>query len=236
MSLPEIEMPPRPPTPPPLEPPKSSHSLNYDDAEVKQPHIIDEVLESTKQTIEADPHSQSFLDWKKEQKEQMPPMPEESVVEEPVGGDDDLRIKPVIDDTDIFKDAKPKRKRKPPSEKQLAHLAKAREKATVVRKAKMEAKKKAKKKVAFDDVLQKTDPRPRREGPAHESLLLHLTRQELLDLQQQAIEGYDTKRKAQKKVKREAEEEVKKANLVNRRIAKAVGQPDPDDVWAQCFQ
>jgi hypothetical protein len=221
MSLPEMTMPDVPDVPEPAPSDVRSESVNYDDAEVKQPSIIDAVLESAKQTIA-------------EKKEE--PMPEESVVEEPVGGDDDLRIKPVIDDTDIFKDAKPKRKRKPPSEKQLAHLAKAREKATAVRKAKTEAKKKATKKVAFDDVLQKTDPRPRREGPAQESILLHLTRQELLEIQQQAIEGYDTKRKAQKKVKRDAEQEVQKANLVNRRIAKAVGQPDPDDMWAVCFQ
>ena len=216
MTMPE---PVAPEPPPPSD--VRSEPINYDDAEVKTPSVIDEVLESAKQTIA-------------ETKEAMP-IPEESVVEEPAGGDNDLRIKPVIDDIDIFKDAKPKRKRKPPSEKQLAHLAKAREKATASRKAKTEAKQKATKKVAFDDVLQKTDPRPRREGATQESLLLHLTRQELLEIQQQAIEGYDSKRKARKKVKQDAQEEVRKANLVNRSIRKAVRQPDPDDFFADCF-
>jgi hypothetical protein len=220
MSLLEMTMPEKEPAPEPSD--VRSEPVNYDDAEVKPPDVIDEVLESAKQTIA-------------KTKEAMP-TEEESVVEEPAGGDNDLRIKPVIDDTDIFKDAKPKRKRKPPSEKQLAHLAKAREKATAVRKAKTEANKTAKKKVAFDDVLQKTDPRPRREGATQESLLLHLTRQELLEIQQQAIEGYDTKRKARKKVKQDAQHEVQKANLVNRQIAKAVGQTDPDAFWAECFQ
>ena len=217
MTMPEKE-----PAPEPSD--VRSEPVNYDDAQVKPTSVIDGVLESAKQTIA-------------ETKKAMPTEgAEESVVEESAGGDNDLRIKPVIDDTDIFKDAKPKRKRKPPSEKQLAHLAKAREKATAVRKAKTEANKTAKKKVAFDDVLQKTDPRPRREGATQESLLLHLTRQELLEIQQQAIEGYDSKRKARKKVKKDAEHEVQKANLVNRQIAKAVGQTDPDAFWAECFQ
>ena len=228
MSLPEMTM----PVPPPQEPEEPSEvrseSVNYDDAEVKHTpssDVIDEVLEQTKQAIQTN-----------DETEEATPKEDTGIVEDPAGGDDDLRIKPVIDDTDIFTDAKPKRKRKPPSAKQLEHLKKAREKANAVRKAKTEAKKTAKKKVAFDDVLKTTDPRPRREGEAQESVLLHLTRQELLELQQQAIEGYDTKRKAQKKVKRSAEEEVRKANLVNRTISKAVGQPDPDDMWAVCFQ
>lgn len=151
-------------------------------------------------------------------------------VEDPAPDDpDNLSIKPIVDDIDIFKDAKPKRKRKPPSEKQLAHLAKAR--ATASAKKKERDALKAGKQVK--QAVKKSDPRP--EPETKESLVLHLTRDELKKYTEDAIEGYDTKRKARKQVKKKAQQEYAKANQVNNTIARALKQPHPDDIWADCF-
>jgi hypothetical protein len=237
MSLPEMIMPVKEPEPelsmkkfPPSEVNASgvsavrSESVNYDDSEIKPTTKIDEVLSDVKQEEE-----------------------EISIVENPLDIADEgdtaenpeLRVKPVIDDQDIFKDAPPpKRAKKAASKKQLEHLKKAREKALATRRAKIKERDMAKKKVQFNEVLEHTDERPKEKK---ESLLLHLTRAELLELQQGAIEGYDTKRKARKQKKRAAQDEVRKANLVNQSVRKAYGMsaapaPDPDDIWADCFR
>jgi hypothetical protein len=220
MSLPEMIMPVKEP-----EPEVStvrSESVNYDDVEVKPTNKLDEVLDSVKEDQAS----------------------EVSIVENPIGDDSldteqdnaELRVKPVIDDQDIFKDVPPKRTKKAASKKQLEHLKRAREKALKVRKAKIKERDMAKKKVQFDEVLEHTDDRPKEKK---ESLLLHLTRAELMELQQGAIEGYDTKRKARKHKKRAAQDEVRKANMVNQSVRKAYGMPkapDPDDMWADCFR
>jgi hypothetical protein len=178
-------------------------AVNYDDAKViKKPDVVPNTPEES----------------------------EESDVETPPG--EQLVIKPVVDDTEIFKDApvKKTRKRKPPSEKQLAHLAKARAKAQEMKKARdlLKAGQTEKKAVKAKDTRPQADEK--------ESLVLHLSRDELKKYTEDAIEGYDTKRKARKAVKKQAQEEYAKANKVNRTIARAIGQPDPDDMWSVCFQ
>jgi hypothetical protein len=220
MSLPEMIMPVKEPEPEPEPSQVRSESVNYDDAEIKPTDKLDEVLGSVK-----------------EDKEEI------NIVENPIGDDtmdteqtnDALRVKPVIDDQDIFKDAPPKRPKKTASKKQLEHLKKAREKALATRRAKIKERDMAQKKVEFNEVLEHTDDRPKEKK---ESLLLHLTRAELLEIQQQAIEGYDTKRKSRKQKKRAEQNEVRKANLVNQSVRKAYGMapaPDPDAMWADCF-
>ena len=140
-----------------------------------------------------------------------------------------MKVKAVLEDEAVFKDVKPRKK----SQKQLDHLAKAREKALAVRQANAQAKKK----VQFATQATVDDPRPKEKK---ESVILHMSVSEFQRLQKQsnldAVESYDTKRKAQKKAKRDAQEEYTKANRINHQINKALGVPDPDDVWAVCFQ
>ena len=151
------------------------------------------------------------------------PIPVPEPVPEP------LRVKQVLEDEAVFKDVKPRKK----SQKQLDHLARCREKAVIVRKEKALAKKQ----VAFAETATQQDPRPKEKK---ESVILHMSVSEFQKMTEQsnlkAVETYDTKRKAQKKAKREVQEEFNKANQVNKQINKALGVPDPDDIWAQCFQ
>ena len=150
----------------------------------------------------------------------MPPPPPEP---EP------LKVKQVLEDEAVFKDVKPRKK----SQKQLDHLARCREKALQVRREKSAAKKQ----VAFAESATQQDPRPKENK---ESVILHMSVSEFQKMTEQsnlkAVESYDTKRKAQKRAKREVQEEFNKANQVNKQINKALGVPDPDDIWAQCFQ
>ena len=139
-----------------------------------------------------------------------------------------MKVKPVLEDESVFKDVVKKPRVK--SQKQLDHLAKAREKALAVR----QAKAKEKKQVKFAEQATVDDPRPKEQK---ESVILHMSVAEFQKLQRQsnldAVESYDTKRKAQKQAKREAKEEYTKANRVNQQINKALGVADPDDFWEQ---
>ena len=140
-----------------------------------------------------------------------------------------MKVKPVLEDEAVFKDVKPRKK----SQKQLDHLAKAREKALAVRQAKAQEKKRVK----FSEQATHDDPRPKENK---ESVILHMSVAEFQKMSEQsnlkAVEDYDAKRKAQKKVKRDAQEEYAKANKVNQTINRALGVPDPDDIWASCFE
>ena len=152
-----------------------------------------------------------------------PPPPPPPPVEPP------MKVKPVLEDEAVFKDVKPRKK----SQKQLDHLAKAREKALAVRQAKAQEKKRVK----FSEQATHDDPRPKENK---ESVILHMSVAEFQKMSEQsnlkAVEDYDAKRKAQKKVKRDAQEEYAKANKVNQTINRALGVPDPDDIWASCFE
>lgn len=216
MSLPEITMPDAPaeqvpspsPSPPPSPVPSEvrSESVNYDAS-----HVDTTKLESMVGEITMPP----------------PPVPEPvPQVPSPVP----LRVHPV--DEDIFKDVKPKKAK---SQKQLDHLKRAREKALIVRQANAKLKKDAKEQAA----LKQQDTRPPQQTPK-ESVLLHLSVAELQTMTEEAsnkaVEAYDIKRKAAKKVKRDAQEEYAKANRVNQQINKALGVPDPDDFFSVCFQ
>lgn len=154
---------------------------------------------------------------------QMPPQEQEA-----------MKVKPVLEDETVFKDVKPKKAK---SQKQLEHLARAREKALLVRQANAQAKRSEAKKVSFAEQATHQDTRPKEKK---ESLILHLSVAELKKMTEQAsnqaVEQYDTRRKAQKKAKRDAQEEYNKANQVNQKINKALGVADPDDFWNQCFQ
>lgn len=67
------------------------------------------------------------------------------------------------------------------------------------------------------------------------SSMRHLSDEDIILLQQQAIENYEVKRKARKQKKKQDEAKAQQEKKVYESITKAV-QPDPNDVWAVCFQ
>lgn len=223
MSLPEITMPDPPPDQrsPLAEPeiqkeeePVRSESVNYDDsAPTVSFSKVDEVIDELMTPAE-------------------PPPPEDDDTPRP----EPLRVKPIIEDEEVFKDVPPKKPRKK-SQKQMDHLAKAREKALAVRQANAKAKREAKAESEFTHQATRQDPRPQEQK---ESVILHMSVAEFQKMTEEsnskAVEKYDTKRKAQKKAKKDAQEEYRKANQVNHQINKALGVADPDDFFASCFQ
>ena len=199
------------------EPARSSEAVNYDDS-VPTPSKVDEVIDDLMKPAEG-----TYGDT---------PRPEEP--EEP--SPKPLRVKPIIDDEEVFKDVPAKKPRKK-SQKQMDHLAKAREKALVVRQANAKAKRDAKAETEFAQQATRQDPRPKEQK---ESVILHMSVAEFQKMTEEsnakAVEKYDTKRKAQKKAKKDAQEEYRKANQVNHTINRAIGAADPDDFFASCFQ
>ena len=138
-------------------------------------------------------------------------------------------VKPIMEDEEIFADPLPKKKRVA-SAKQLAHLANARKKAQETKRLKKEAKDKEK---AIKQVISKEI---RDKNPKQQHTLLNLSKDDLQELTEKAIEGYDNKRRARKVKKREEQDEAKKIQSVHTSISRAVKQPDPDDMWGVCFQ
>ena len=191
------------------EEPVRSESVNYDES-APTPSKVDEVID---ELMKPDT-----------------PRPDEDASPPP------LRVKPIIDDEEVFKDVPAKKPRKK-SQKQMDHLAKAREKALVVRQANAKAKRDAKAETEFAQQATRQDPRPKEQK---ESVILHMSVAEFQKMTEEsnskAVEKYDTKRKAQKKAKKDAQEEYRKANQVNHTINRAIGAADPDDFFASCFQ
>ncbi len=176
--------------------------------------------------------------------------PDEDVpaeTEEPLP-DVNLEVKEIVPDGDVFLNAKeqapPKKPRakKPPSEKQLAHLAKIRVKALEAKKAK-QAQKKAQQDKGPKNKISSYQPGKEvnfQEEEEHIDVsnmggLVHLTQDQLRQLQYEAIYGYDTMRKNRKQKKKadEAQEQAEKKAYAS--IAKAV-QPHDNDGWGVCFQ
>ena len=144
------------------------------------------------------------------------------------------QIKEVIEDEFIFKDA-PKKQR---SQKQMEHLKNAREKALATRRANKVRREKAEAEARGEEYVEKPS-KPERVASFTEPLKKYnLSEEELIDLQEKAVEKYDTKRK-QRKVdkKKKALEETHSAKTYES-VARAIHQPnnpDPEDVWALCF-
>ena len=154
-----------------------------------------------------------------------------------------LEVKEIVPDGDVFLNAKhqapPKKAkvRKPPSEKQLAHLKKIRVKALEARKAKQSQKVKPQKKNKIDsyqpgaEEYEVQDEKPIKGNGS----LVHLTQDELRQLQYEAIYGYDTMRKARKEKKRNTQAKEQAEKKAYQAVAKAV-QPHDNDGWGVCFQ
>ncbi len=143
----------------------------------------------------------------------------------------------------LVKPKKPKRKRKPPTPEQLERLAEARKKAFAVRSAKkkerdemkaLEKKVAQKKKAKLEqeimdtldeDELPETMKQSRKVKPPLPKTPVpqsSLTAEDLRKAIAEGVEIYDTKRKAQKKVKREKQAEEHRQNEVKQKIQRAI--------------
>tara|TARA_R100000808_G_C2151483_1_gene160537 strand:- start:2584 stop:3252 length:669 start_codon:yes stop_codon:yes gene_type:complete len=181
-------------------------------------------------------------------------------VEEPEEVAEELELKQVVDEKVIFSDevsedppSPPSKKKKPPSAKQREHLKKAREKALATRRAKAaerkkveEAKKAEREKKRLEreqKQIEKEESDFQKQKKLQESVppskvpssMRQLSEQDIIKLQQAAIEKYEVTRKARKQKKKEAEAKANHDKKVYQSISKAVGQTQ-DEIWASCFQ
>ena len=192
-----------------------------------------------------------------------PPEQEEEVLEVEEPAEDiaeELELKQVVDEKVIFSDevtedppSPPSKKKKPPSEKQRAHLKKAREKALATRRAKAAERKKVEEEKRAERErkrLEREQKQIKKEESDFEkqkkiqesvppskvpSSMRQLSEQDIIKLQQAAIEKYEVTRKARKQKKKEAEAKANHDKKVYQSISKAVNS-NPDDVWSVCFQ
>tara|TARA_R110000850_G_scaffold4094_1_gene19164 strand:+ start:299 stop:1009 length:711 start_codon:yes stop_codon:yes gene_type:complete len=152
------------------------------------------------------------------------------------GAEDDSEPEPVI--------------KKVRSEKQREHLKKAREKALATRQAKAKVKK--------EEAEVKRLERETKREEAHKLKLLRedkefetkkkiqesvpppkqnksFTEEDIMLIQQKAIDTYEKKRKAEKKIRKEEESKVKQEALIHQKVARAVQRDPNDDIWGSCF-
>jgi len=126
---------------------------------------------------------------------------------------------------------KPKKTRKPPTEKQLEALAKAREKMKANRELKKKLKEEGK------DV-PKSKAKIKQENKVKEVIQQQgqlYTEEQIAKITSNAIEQYEVKRKARKEVKKKKQAEEEQQKLVQRQVQRALGQPAQDDIWGQAL-
>ena len=195
----------------------------------------------------------------------MPPQEEEPLITDIVSSQEDIKenitaeIKEVDVEPDITNSIEPKHKEEPEeifeekpkksrarkiplSDKQKEHLAKAREKGLEVRRKKAAERKKIKEEaqVIQEQVKEEHEKETlkkkyKMEQPINK--VYQLDEEMIKKLKEDAIEGYDTKRKARKAKKKAEKQEQEVVEKSVRAITSAVKPAtyDPDDVYANCF-
>ena len=163
-----------------------------------------------------------------------------------------LQPKEIQPDEDVFKDAKPKKKKRQISDSQREHLAQARKKALEVRRRKAQEKKlaqqqerrakaKAKKEAKNLNTVhnpmesESEDEAPVKVKTVKSHAIEDVDEDLLIAIQEKAIEKYEVKRKARKQKKQKEQEEKQKEQAIHHAVSKAVKPQDPDDMWSVCF-
>jgi hypothetical protein len=126
---------------------------------------------------------------------------------------------------------KPKKTRKPPTEKQLEALAKAREKMKANRELKKKLKEEGKD-------IPKSKAKIKQENKVKEVIQQQgqlYTEDQISKIVEQGIQKYDIQRKARKEVKKKKQAEEEQEKLVQRQVQRALGQPAQDDIWGQAL-
>jgi hypothetical protein len=72
--------------------------------------------------------------------------------------------------------------------------------------------------------------------PLQRQNTISLTKEELLDLQQEAIDKYEVKRKKRKEAKLKEQKQKEKDAKTYEQVSRAIHRPPTEDVWGQCFQ
>ena len=126
---------------------------------------------------------------------------------------------------------KEKKKRKPPSERQLAALAKARENMRIKRE---EAKKlKAEGKEA---PVSKRKARQKKEVQEEvRNTKVMFSEEQVAKITADALSQYEEKRKVRKAQKAVIKEKEEQELKVQRQVQRAMGQPAQDDIWGQAL-
>ena len=150
-----------------------------------------------------------------------------------------VKRKPKLKNEDIFRTpqiqpikepVKEKKKRKV-SQKQLDALAKAREN---MKKKREEAKKlKEEGKEPPPSKRQQKQEKQVKEVIQQQGQLY--TEEQIAKITSNAIEQYEVKRKARKEVKKKKQEEEAQQQQVQRTLNRALGQPDPNDIWSHAL-
>lgn len=126
---------------------------------------------------------------------------------------------------------KPPKKKRVATAKQLEALAKAREKRKIAR----EEAKKLKE--------QGVEPPPSKRQQKQEKQVKEViqkqgqiyTEEQIANITANAIEQYEVKRKARKVVKQKKKEEEEQQKKVQQTLNRALGQPDPNDIWSHAL-
>tara|TARA_R110000824_G_scaffold26121_2_gene90207 strand:+ start:469 stop:1152 length:684 start_codon:yes stop_codon:yes gene_type:complete len=126
---------------------------------------------------------------------------------------------------------KEKKKRKPPTQKQLDALAKAREtmKANREEKARLKAEGKD---VPKSKAKQKQENKVK--AVIQEQGQLY-TQEQISEMVESGIQKYEVKRKARKVVKVKQKEDDAQQLQVQRQVQRAMGTPAQDDIWGQAL-
>jgi len=129
------------------------------------------------------------------------------------------KVKPVVPLEEKKEEPKKKGKRKC-SEKQLAHLAKIRQKGLEAARAK--------------NAKNAKDPNfvPKKKMTKKAVAAAAVSEEDIERISTNAIEKYEVKRKERKAIKKKAQEEEEHKAKVKQTINRAMKNPDPDDIWA----
>ena len=141
------------------------------------------------------------------------------------------KVKPVTPLTDEPK----KKKKRVMSEKQLANLKKAREKAMANKKARKEAKEKGLPKPDLPPTKKEIKKEQIKKEKQEQYELTKLSDEQLEELSFRAVQKYDTIRKERKAKKKEQQSRIAHKEKVKKQILKAQGVPDADDIWSQAL-
>ena len=211
-------------TMPPPEPEKSIEDPNADPlvskADDKEGSIKLEIEDRNEETGEENPN---FI-YSDEDEEAEPP-----VIKRPKLKNEDIFRTPKV--MAIAEPEKEKKKRKPPSQKQLDALAKARENM----KAKREEAKKLKEEGKQPPPSKRQQKQERQVKEVIDKQSQIYSEEQISKMVEQGIAKYDQQRKERKEVKKKKQQEEEQQLQVQRQVQRALGQPAQDDIWGQAL-
>jgi hypothetical protein len=216
--LPQMTMPPPEPEKPIEEPDADPLVSKADD---KEGAVKLEIEDRDEETGEENPN---FIYSDEDEEAEPPP-----VLKRPKLKNEDIFRTPKV--MAIAEPVKEKKKRKPPSQKQLDALAKARENM----KAKREQAKKLKEE---GKDVPKSKRQVNQEKQVKEVIQQQgqiYTQEEISKIVEQGIQKYDIQRKARKAVKQEQKQKDDQEAKVRQTLNRALGTPDPNDIWSHAL-